>query len=169
MCMIQRAVSYHDFGSRMAYTYIKPILIDPTVTKVVLIAHSQGGILISQAIDDLLSELPAQTMSKMEVYTFGSAASHFSNPFRTLKPNSPTMQSAGQRSLEMSRPNAYRADGSQKGHIIAHMEHYANEYDLVPRWGVLHSVQDILKTRYAGSVFVRKGASGKRKNYPAKT
>lgn len=37
---------------------------------------------------------------------------------------------------------------------------YANEYDMVPRWGVLHSTREILSNRYAGSVFVRMGASG---------
>ena len=37
---------------------------------------------------------------------------------------------------------------------------YANEYDLVPRWGVLHSTQNILSNRYSGSVFVRMRASG---------
>ena len=31
---------------------------------------------------------------------------------------------------------------------------------MVPRWGVLHSTHNILSNRYAGSVFVRMGASG---------
>ena len=31
---------------------------------------------------------------------------------------------------------------------------------MVPRWGVLHSTRSILSNRYAGSVFVRMGASG---------
>lgn len=31
---------------------------------------------------------------------------------------------------------------------------------MVPRWGVLHCIQDILNNRYTGSVFVRMGASG---------
>ena len=37
---------------------------------------------------------------------------------------------------------------------------YANEYDMVPRWGVLYSTREILSNRYAGAVFVRIGASG---------
>ena len=37
---------------------------------------------------------------------------------------------------------------------------YANEYDMVPRWGVLHCTRDILSNCYAGAVFVRMGASG---------
>ena len=160
MCLIQRAVSYHDFGTRLTYAYVKAMLVDPTVTKVVLIGHSQGGIIVSQTIDDLLSQLPAKTMSKLEVYTFGSAASHFSNPSLTLGSKPSVNQSCEQPSLRNSQSKVYLPDTSQSNHIIPHMEHYANEFDLVPRWGVLHSVQDVLDARYAGSIFVRLGASG---------
>ena len=160
MCLVQRAVSYHDFGTRLTYAYVKAMLVDPTVTKVVLIGHSQGGIIISQTIDDLLSQLPPKTMSKLEVYTFGSAASHFSNPSLTLRSRSSVNRSSEQPSLRNIHSKVCLPDTSQSNHIIPHMEHYANELDLVPRWGVLHSVQDVLDARYAGSIFVRLGASG---------
>ncbi|KAF6231101.1 hypothetical protein HO173_010801 [Letharia columbiana] len=160
MCLIQRAVAYHDSGVRLTYAYLKAILVDPTVTKVVLIGHSQGGIIVSLAIDDLLAQLPTRTMSKLEVYTFGSAASHFSNPSLALLSNPSINQRGDQTSLQISQSKADPADANQGQHVIPHMEHYANEYDLVPRWGVLHSVQDVLHTRYAGSVFVRMGGSG---------
>ena len=43
--------------------------------------HSvRGGIIISLVLDHLFDELPSSVMSKLEIYTFGSAASHFSNP-----------------------------------------------------------------------------------------
>ena len=160
MCLIQRAISYHDLGSRMTYDYVKAVLVDPTVTKVVLIGHSQGGILVSQAIDDLLSQVPVRTMSKLEVYTFGSAASHFSNPSLTLRSNLAADELNEQASLKLSKSKVNLADANQSNYVIPHMEHYANELDLVPRWGVLHSVQDVLQTRYAGSIFIRIGASG---------
>ena len=160
MCMIQRAISYHDYGTRLTYTYVKALLIDPTVTKVVLIGHSQGGIIISQVIDDLLSQLPAKIISKIEVYTFGSAASHFSNPSVTLRPKPSASKLTKQPPPEISLFDVCLPDTSQSKNVIAHMEHYTNEYDLVSRWGVLHSVQDILDTRYAGSVFIHMGASG---------
>ena len=160
MCLIQRAVLYHDCGSRLTYAYVKAMLVDPTVTKVVLIGHSQGGIIISQVIDDLLAQLPTRTMSKLEVYTFGSAASHFSNPSLPLRSEPSIDQRGEQLSLETSQSKVDLPSANQGNHVIPHMEHYANEYDLVPRWGVLHSVQDVLDTRYAGSIFVRTGASG---------
>ena len=159
-CLIQRAISYHDFGVRLAYDQLKAFLVDPTVSKVVLIGHSQGGIIASLAIDDLLAQLPARTMSKLEVYTFGSAASHFSNPSLAPASPSPTNQSREQSSLRIAQSAVDLTYAKQGKHVISHMEHYVNEYDLVPRWGVLHSVQDVLETRYAGSVFVRMGASG---------
>jgi hypothetical protein len=40
------------------------------------------------------------------------------------------------------------------------MEHYANSLDPIPRWGVLHTVYALLSRRYAGTLFVRLGASG---------
>lgn len=161
MCLIQRAIAYHDLGTRLTYAYVKAILVDPTVTKVVLIGHSQGGIIVSQAIDDLFTQLPASTMSKLEVYTFGSAASHFSNPSISLLSHACSANQPGEQpSLKISQSKVGLTNANQGKQVIPHMEHYANEYDIVPRWGVLHSVQDVIDIRYAGSVFVQMGASG---------
>ena len=160
MCLIQRAISYHNTSVRLTSAYVKAILVDPTITKVVLIGHSQGGIIVSLVIDDLLAQLPARTMSKLEVYTFGSAASHFSNPSLALLSNPSANQPGEQSSLQISRSKVDLGDLDQGKSTIPHMEHYANEFDIVPRWGVLHSVQDVLSTRYAGSVFIRERASG---------
>ena len=153
-CLIQRCFGYKTKDVRIAYSYVKAVLVDPTVEKVVLIGHSQGGLIASLVLDELFAELPLSSMSKLEVYTFGSAASHFSNPLVSLTmeaetPVSPTSLSAIHFDLP-PRPK----------HVIPHIEHYANERDMVPRWGVLHCVEDILDNRYAGSVFVRMGASG---------
>ena len=138
----------------MTYTYIKAILADPTVHKVVLIGHSQGGIIISLALDQLFAELPTSCMAKIEVYTFGSAASHFSNPLVSLTSETDASVSP------TSGPAVHFDLPPQPKHVISHIEHYANELDMVSRWGVLHCTQDILNNRYAGSVFVRMGASG---------
>lgn len=148
-CVIQRCLAFNSMDVRTTYFSVKPLLTDPTVTKVVLIGHSQGGIIISLVLDHLFAEMPAKNISKLEVYTFGSAASHFSNPLLSLKSTD----------LHSTIPKPPSAP-AQPQHIIKHIEHYANEYDMIPRWGVLHSVRTILSNRYAGSVFVRMGASG---------
>lgn len=139
---------------RVTYSYVKATLVDPTVSKVVLIGHSQGGIIISLVIDQLFTELPASCMSKLEIYTFGSAASHFSNPLASMT----SMTVADDLPLPPTKVHFDRP--TQPKHVISHIEHYANEKDMVPRWGVLHCVQDVLNNRYTGSVFVRMGASG---------
>lgn len=139
---------------RVTYSYVKATLVDPTVSKVVLIGHSQGGIIISLVIDQLFTELPASCMSKLEIYTFGSAASHFSNPLASMS-SKPVAED-----LHLSPTKVHFDRPTQPKHVIPYIEHYANEKDMVPRWGVLHCVQDVLNNRYAGSVFVRMGASG---------
>ena len=50
---------------RIAYDYVKACLSDPTVNKVVLIGHSQGGIIVSQVLDHLYSNVPLNTVSKL--------------------------------------------------------------------------------------------------------
>lgn len=153
-CLVQRCFSYKTKDVRIAYSYVKAVLVDPTVKKVVLIGHSQGGLIVSLVLDELFLELPTSCMSKLEVYTFGSAASHFSNPLVSppLEVKTPVSHTS---------PSAVHFDmPPQPKRVISHIEHYANERDMVPRWGVLHCVQDILDNRYAGSVFVRMGASG---------
>lgn len=137
-CIIQRSFDYNTFGVRFAYDYIKGCLTDKSLRKVVLVCHSQGAIISSMVLDLLYVDLPAQVVSKLEVYTFGSAASHFNNPLLASNTRTP------------GAPNR----------VIQHMEHYVNGDDLVPRWGVLQGVQKRLENRYCGKVFVRNKATG---------
>ncbi|KAI4090574.1 MAG: hypothetical protein LQ344_004621 [Seirophora lacunosa] len=133
-CIVQRCLSYSTEDVRVACEVLRDYLVDEEVKKVVLVAHSQGGIIVSMVVDYLLAELSGEMMGKLEIYTFGSAAAQFNNPPRT--------------STTQSSPS------------IPHIEHYANEYDMVPRWGVLYAIRSLLTDRYAGEVFVRTGATG---------
>lgn len=81
-CIIQRAFGFISKETRVAFEYVKAYCSDPTVKKVVLIGHSQGGIMVSQILDELFMDLPSESIAKLEVYTFGNAASHFNNPLR---------------------------------------------------------------------------------------
>ena len=97
-CLVQRAFSYNTTDVRISYEYIKLAVCDPRISRIVLVGHSQGGIVISMVIDQLFNELPASLINKIEIYTFGSAASHFSNvpisrePASTRKLDSPWRQ-----------------------------------------------------------------------------
>lgn len=82
-CLIQRNFSYATNDIRVCYSIIKDKLYDPQYSKVVFILHSQGGIEGGLVLDWLLQELPQDLLCKLEVYTFGNAANHFNNPFRT--------------------------------------------------------------------------------------
>ncbi|KAL8824305.1 MAG: hypothetical protein Q9170_008201 [Blastenia crenularia] len=135
-CLLQRCLSYNTMDVRVACEVLKAQLVDKEVKKVVLVAHSQGGIIASMVVDYLLAEVGEGLMGKLEIYTFGSAASHFHNPPTT-------------------------ANATLSSTCIPHIEHYANEYDMVPRWGVLYATNSLGNTnRYAGTVFVRLGATG---------
>ena len=50
---------------RVAYDYVKACLLDPTVTRVILVAHSQGGIIASMVMDGLFAELPTEVLYKL--------------------------------------------------------------------------------------------------------
>ena len=80
-CLIQRCFSYRTMDVRVTYDYVKACLIDPTVTKVVLIGHSQGGIIISLVLDELFADLPRSAVSKLVQLSFGhSVASNRRTP-----------------------------------------------------------------------------------------
>jgi hypothetical protein len=115
--------------------------------RVILIVHSQGGIECSMIIDWLLSDIPEQTLSKLEVYTFGNAANHFNNPiYGTVDEKTPALNGHGLR-------NYHRA--------IRHIEHYANSEDFVSQFGVLNFSkrgEHQYENRFVGPVFERKGS-----------
>ena len=48
---------------------------DETVKKCVIIAHSQGGIILANVLDSLFADLPYSALEKVEIYTFGYAPS----------------------------------------------------------------------------------------------
>ena len=154
-CLLQRCLDYKTTAVRIAYRHLKAVLLDPDINKVVLIGHSQGAIIASLVLDQLLAELPVSCMSKLEIYTFGSAASHFSNPL-LFAPGAQDNSAASSCVNEASGEE----QPSRPKHVLGHIEHYANEYDLICRWGVLHCTESELNHRYAGSVFVRMGATG---------
>ncbi|RPA82713.1 hypothetical protein BJ508DRAFT_317984 [Ascobolus immersus RN42] len=141
-CLVQRCFGYATEDARVMYQYLKEQLMDESVKKCVIIAHSQGGIILANVLDSLFADLPYSALEKMEIYTFGCAANHFNNPLiRPSAPSSPTSKGEEER-------------------LITHIEHYANEYDFVARFGVLQFSSNPPDNRYVGRVFTRKGKGG---------
>ncbi|KAI9833185.1 MAG: hypothetical protein M1819_003808 [Sarea resinae] len=154
-CLLQRDLSYNSMDTRVAYDYMKKFALDPTVSKVIVIGHSQGGIIVSMAVDRILADLASDVVSKFEIYTFGSAASHFNDPLRS--PSGGTFLSSPRRASSTRKQVLLRPH-----RIIRHIEHYCNEWDPVTRWGVFDNIwlPSRIANRYCGAVFVRRGATG---------
>ncbi|KAL4934093.1 uncharacterized protein BDV17DRAFT_296882 [Aspergillus undulatus] len=134
-CLIQRDFSYATQDVRDGYAHLRAALLNPDYTKVVLIAHSQGAIESGLIVDWLLDEIHQGCLRKLEIYTFGNAANHFNNPFR-------------------STPDPQF--GATNNSTILHIEHYVNSKDFVGRWGVLNFAD--IPNRFMGRVFVREGS-----------
>ncbi|KAF4550762.1 Hypothetical protein D9617_16g015520 [Elsinoe fawcettii] len=132
-CVFQRSFSFPTIETRIAVPIVARYLRQPRaeVEKVVLVAHSQGGICAAMILDQLFAEVPwDQIRDRLEVYTFGSAAGHFKNP-------------------EM--------EGG--GRLVRHMEHYCHEEDMVTSFGALSALRRKGEV-YRGKVFVWKGKGG---------
>jgi hypothetical protein len=61
-------------------TELRDALISPSCRKVIVIAHGTGATILSHTMDKMHADLPMELMARMEIYTFGSAAKHMSNP-----------------------------------------------------------------------------------------
>lgn len=64
-CLVQRSFAYSTRNGRVAYEAVRACITDEDVERVVIIAHSQGGIEASLIVDRLLMEVPRDVMSKL--------------------------------------------------------------------------------------------------------
>ena len=135
-CIIQRDFGYSTNEIRDAYSYAKSSLIDSRHEKVILIVHSQGGIIASLMVDWFLAELPRDALYKLEIYTFASAANHFNNPNFSMRTHGGA---------------AGKDDSDPCTKAIRYIEHYANSDDFVSRWGVLNF--STVENRFMGEYY----------------
>lgn len=164
-------------------THLRTVLISPNTRKVIIIAHGTGAIALSAALDSLHADLPMATMSKLEVYTFGSAARHLNNPLLALdelsrrdvafsisggvthgnaervRSRSPNPQGVFTRQ-DGSIASPVKATLASLGHrvedlerVMLHVEHYAMVGDLVARCGVVEAVMGGA-SRFVGRLFL---------------
>ena len=172
-CIAQRSIGYWTSETWVSYEYLKDCCLDRDVRKVVVIAHSQGCIMMSQILDKLYTIIPPDSLAKVEVYTFGSAASYFHNPIRSIQslPATP-LSGASSRVTEESIEEGQIAErthttdcrsqrwmGSRSQRLLPYMEHYANSLDMVTRWGMLSSVTTGVR-EYHGKIFIIHGGRG---------
>lgn len=79
-CLIQRDLLWPTDDVRDGYRVLSSAIRNAGLKRVVLISHSQGGIILSAWLDQLLDDFPHSQLAKLEIYTFASAANHFSAP-----------------------------------------------------------------------------------------
>ncbi|KAF1983740.1 hypothetical protein K402DRAFT_162210 [Aulographum hederae CBS 113979] len=121
------------------FDVIKKQLNDADIDKVVVIAHSLGGVVLSNTMNKLLESVAPELAKKLEIFTFGSAAFTFPNPLDPPEQdvNTPTPT-----------------------FLIPIIEHYANALDPIARIGVIHHTRKRPGRRYAGKVFIQQEATG---------
>ncbi|KAL2846047.1 hypothetical protein BJX68DRAFT_277217 [Aspergillus pseudodeflectus] len=160
-CLIQRDLDYKTVAIRQGRAHLRGALAAPATKKVVLIAHSQGGIIAASIIDWLFGELSYAQMQKLEVYTFGNAARQFRNPpmFEDPRINSRDLDH-GERTGTKETPQPRRQDHGER--VLRYIEHYANTKDFVANIGVLQFTTPVAayssESLFSGSLFVRQGS-----------
>ncbi|KAK4686596.1 hypothetical protein P7C73_g3538, partial [Tremellales sp. Uapishka_1] len=142
-CVLQRDLLWPTTDVREGYNIIARHVADPRKTRIVLMGHSQGGIILSAWIDQLLSDFSADQLRKVEIYSFASAANHFSVPT------------------------------TESGPVFARVEHFVNTKDYVSIVGLLsfappcpasvvpgQTTVPAVNGRFGGRIFKRLGETG---------
>lgn len=157
--LFQRCLNLSTPCTLTLSSQIRDACLTNSVRKVVLIGHSTGALHISIALDQLHASLPVEVLSKLEIYTFGSAAAHLSNPclgidhastgtFNYTRPDSSIASP-----VKATLPSlSHRVEDHER--VIPYVEHYALASDIFARCGVLHNTRNVLDNRFCGRVFV---------------
>lgn len=143
--MMQRCMTMPSQVRRNLYAQMRTALLDDSMMRCVVMCHNDSAVLVSQAVSQLCCDLPAEKMRKLEIYTFGAAASEFILP-------------AGESMMESSpmHPSTDMMEAERKG---VHVEHFAMMNDPFAQMGVLQSVRQNMDGRYCGGVFVMNAAA----------
>lgn len=129
------------------YAQIRASLLDRSVSRTVVLAHNNGAVCASQILRQLYADVSPDKMSKLEVYTFGAAATDFVTPLGG------TVASAVAESKKLAGQQQMHAAGVMESRE-PHIEHFAFVNDPLARMGVLRSVREDLEGRFCGGVFV---------------
>lgn len=145
-CFLQRDMHLNTKDIRKGYPELVKHVTNMDIERIVLIGHSQGGIIVSAFVDQLLTDFDDEVLSRVEVYTFASAANHFSRAGKYVIEN-------GQAVKVEDLPAPAASNGP-----FRHVEHFANTGDFVAQLGVLsHRPGQPGNTHgvFAGQIFER--------------
>lgn len=135
-------ITFPSASTRALYAQIRTTLLDTKTNRTVILAHNVGAITMSKVLRQLYADVPAEKMSKLEIYTFGAAAAEFVTPLGG--PIAETKTTGKQ-------VHAPEFVTERRG---PHIEHFAFSNDPFARIGVIHSAHEDLAGRFCGSVFM---------------
>jgi hypothetical protein len=137
--MLQRCIQMPSQTRRNLYSQMRCALLDDSMHRCVILCHNDSAVIASQAVAQLCADLPAEKLRKLEVYTFGAAASEFMMPL-------------GDTNMESDL--AHQTGDQLNEHHGIHVEHFAMASDPFAQMGVLQSVRQNMERRFCGSVFI---------------
>ncbi|KAK4187427.1 hypothetical protein QBC35DRAFT_463850 [Podospora australis] len=141
MCMMmQRCMMMPSQVRRNLYDQMRSALLDDSMHRCVVMAHNDAAVIVSQAVSQLCCDLPTEKLRKLEIYTFGAAASEFLMPVgESMMDSEPSLHSTPDMMTE------------RKG---VHVEHFAMATDPFAQMGVLQSVRQNMNGRFCGGVVI---------------
>jgi len=110
-CVVGRTFDFVTSPAAYSLERLSTALSNPEKDRVILIGHSQGGIIVASVVAELIERFSGdrKRLAKLEVYTFASACDHM------------------QVDAELDTPERR----------VPYIEHFANTGDMVARFGVL--------------------------------
>lgn len=102
-----------------------------------LIGHSQGGIIVSTWVDQLLTDFDEDVLSRVEVYTFASAASHFSRGGKYYVEDGEVKRVPEPKWNRGASGDDRSGTAAPQNGPFRFVEHFANTGDFVANLGVL--------------------------------
>ncbi|EQB53140.1 hypothetical protein CGLO_07170 [Colletotrichum gloeosporioides Cg-14] len=131
---IQRCFPFQTQASRALYSELRTALLDAAVTRVAVLAHNNGTLPTALVLARLCADIQPEKLNKLEIYTFGAAASEFVVP------------------LGDSRKSRFEeAVIDERG---PHIEHFAYANDPFAQMGVLRAVNKKFDGRFCGGVYI---------------
>ncbi|KAK4034849.1 hypothetical protein C8A01DRAFT_18409 [Parachaetomium inaequale] len=140
--MLQRCIQMPSQTRRNLYSQMRCALLDDSMHRCVILCHNDSAVIVSQAVAQLCVDLPSEKLRKLEVYTFGAAASEFMLPLGDT---------------DMESDPAHQTGDQVNEHRGIHVEHFAMTSDPFAQMGVLQSVRQNMEGRFCGSVFILNG------------
>lgn len=131
---IQRCFPFETQASRALYVELRTALLDAAVIRVAVLAHNNGTLPAAHVLARLCADVPPEKLNKLEIYTFGAAASEFVVPLG-----------------ESRRSRFEEAVVDERG---PHIEHFAYANDPFAQMGVLRAVNNKFDGRFCGGVYI---------------